>query len=271
MLITHTRREEMRLGVSHGGAAASYFNPGFSERDFESPWTFIHSVIFPPGSGIGQHSHTHAEEIFVTIDNAAQFTHNGRTAEVVGGAAVPLRSGESHGIYNHTDRDTWFFNFHCVDTVLEPKHEDFDDPRIGVELESTDRLPVGRFDRALLKPRRHHGGKGEVLFREVWGSRDFTTNFEYLCHILLPPDTSVGYHRHDLVEEAYMIMNGRGRITVNDETEEVVRGDAAPNLIGSAHGIYNHADEDLELFVVGVSLEKGKTDATDLGDDLAGR
>ena len=130
MRITHTRREEMHLGVSHGGAAASYFNPGFSERDFESPWTFIHSVIFPPGSGIGQHSHTHAEEIFVTIDNAAQFTHNGRTAEVVGGAAVPLRSGESHGIYNHTDRDTWFFNFHCVDTVREPKHEDFDDPRI---------------------------------------------------------------------------------------------------------------------------------------------
>ncbi len=271
MRITHTRRDEMHLGVSHGGAAASYFNPGFDATAFKSPWGFIHSVIFPPGSGIGQHSHTHAEEIFVTIDNAMQFTHNGRTAEVVGGAAVPLRSGESHGIYNHTDQDTWFFNFHCVDTVREPKHEDFDDPRIEVELESTDRLPVGRFDRALLKPRRHHGGRGEVLFREVWGSRDFQTNFEYLCHVLLPPGTSVGYHRHEIVDEAYMIMNGSGRMTVDEETAEVVRGDAIPNNMGGAHGIFNHTDEDLELFVVGVSLEKGRVDATDLGDDLAGR
>ena len=271
MLISHTRREEMRLGVSHGGAAASHFNPGFDSRAFQSPWGFIHSVIFPPGSGIGEHSHTYAEEIFVSIDNAMQFTHNGRTAEVVGGAAVPLRSGESHGIYNHTDQDTWFFNFHCVDTVREPKHEDFDDPRRDVVLESTDRLPVGRFDRSLLRPIRHHEGWGEVLFREVWGSRDFQTNFEYLCHILLPSGTSVGYHRHDLVEEAYMIMNGRGRMTVNDETEEVVRGDAIPNPLGGAHGIFNHTDEDLELFVVGVSLEKGKVDATDLGEDLSGR
>ena len=37
-----------------------------------------------------------------------------------------------------------------------------------------------------------------------------------------------------------MIMNGRGRITVDDETEEVVRGDAIPNRMGGAHGIYNH-------------------------------
>ena len=68
-----------------------------------------------------------------------------------------------------------------------------------------------------------------------------------------------------------MIMDGRGRMTVNDETEEVVRGDAIPNNMGGAHGIFNHTNEDLELFVVGVSLEKGKVDATDLGDDLAGR
>ena len=142
MRIAHVRREEMVLGVSHEGAGPSYFKSCF-DSDLERPWNFIHAVFFPPGSGIGHHTHTHAEEIFVSVDNAMQFTHNGRTAEVVGGAAVPLRSGESHGIYNHTDRDTLFFNFQCFDNTREPSSEDFGDNRVGVPLESIDRLPVG--------------------------------------------------------------------------------------------------------------------------------
>ena len=266
MRIAYVRREEMVLGVSHAGAAASYFKSCFEGADMETPWTFIHAVIFPPGSGIGHHTHLHAEEVFVSVDNAMQFTHNGRTAEVAGGAAVPLRSGESHAIYNHTDRETLFFNFHCVDTSRTPRAQDFDDDRVGVPLESTDRLPVGRFDRSLLQPVRCHGGRGEVGFREVWGTRDFSTNFEYLCHLLLPPGTSIGYHRHDTVEEAYMIMHGRGRVTVDGETAEVGRGDVIPNRLGGAHGISNHTAADLELFVVGVSVTKGQVDATDLGD-----
>ena len=270
MQIAHVRRQEMVLGVSHEGAAASYFKSCF-DRDLEWPWNFIHAVIFPPGSGIGHHSHTNSEEIFVSVDNAMQFTHNGRTAEVVGGAAVPLRSGESHGIYNHTDRDTLFFNFQCYDISREARSEDFGDDRVGVALESTDRLPVGRFDRSLLVPVRCHEGRGEVGFREVWGTRDFSTNFEYLNHLLLPPGASVGYHRHDGVQEAYIIMSGSGRVTVNEETAEVVRGDVIPNRLGGAHGICNHGAADLELFVVGVSRSKGQVDATALGDNLAAR
>ena len=108
-------------------------------------------------------------------------------------------------------------------------------------------------------------------FREVWGTRDFSTNFEYLSHLLLPPGASVGYHRHDGVQEAYIIMSGSGRVTVDEETAEVVRGDVAPNRLGGAHGIFNHGTTDLELFVVGVSRSKGQVDATDLGDDLTAR
>ena len=270
MRIAHVRREEMVLGVSHDGAAASYFKRCFDD-DLAHPWNFIDSVIFPPGSGIGHHSHTHSEEIFVSVDNAMQFTHNGRTAEVVGGAAVPLRSGESHRIYNHTDRDTLFFNFQCYDLSRTEISEDFGDDRVGAPLESTDRLPVGRFDRSLLVPVRSHGGSGEVGFREVWGTRDFSTNFEYLNHLLLPPGVSIGYHRHESVQEAYVIMSGSGRVTMDDETAEVVRGDVIPNRLGGAHGIYNHGAADLELFVVGVSRSKGEVDATGLGDDLAAR
>ena len=32
------------------------------------------------------------------------------------------------------------------------------------------------------------------------------------CHALLPPGTSIGYHRHQAIEETYVIINGSGRI-----------------------------------------------------------
>ena len=63
-------------------------------------------------------------------------------------------------------------------------------------------------------------------------------------------------------------MNGAGRVTVDDETADVQAGDAIPNRLGGAHGLYNHTQGDLELFIVGVCLEKGQIGWTDLQDNL---
>jgi len=271
MRIAHSIREEMSEGLSHDGAGPILFKSLWEPSDFQTPWVFVHAAILLPGGGIGHHRHDDSEEIFVTIDNAAQFTHNGRTAEVVGGAAVPLRCGESHAIYNHTDRETRFFNFHAVIADGGGQCTDFHDARVDVPLESTDRLPVGKFDRNLLHYSRLHEGKGEVGSREIWGPQDFRTNFAYLVHRLLPPHTSIGYHRHDAIEECYIIMNGSGRMTVDDETQEVIPGDAIPSRLSGAHGIYNHTQEELELFIVAVCMEKEKIDWTDLHNDLLQR
>ena len=65
----------------------------WGEDAFETPWWFVHYAVLPPGGGIGHHRHDECEEMFTILDNAAQFTHNGRTAEVVGGATVPCRKG----------------------------------------------------------------------------------------------------------------------------------------------------------------------------------
>jgi hypothetical protein len=50
--------------------------------------------------------------IFFCMDEAAhcEFIHNGKKAEVEGMACVPVRCGESHGIYNNSDRPFRFFN-----------------------------------------------------------------------------------------------------------------------------------------------------------------
>lgn len=272
MLIAHARREEMRqLEDVHQGAGSVLFGSLLDNDAFETPWHFAHAAFLLPGGGIGHHRHDHCEELFVTVDNAAQFTHNGRTTEVVGGAAVPLRMGESHAIYNHTDQETRWFNFHVVGSSGQSDSTDLGDDRADVELESAERLPVGRLDRHLLQYGPSHAGKGEVGSRQVWGPQDFQSNLGFLFHALMPPGTSVGYHRHDTIEECYVIISGSGRMTVDEETVEVFSGDLILNHLGGCHGIHNHGEEELEFIAVAVCKEKGQFDATNLGDDLLKR
>ena len=272
MRIANAKREEMQeLSGVHAGAGKILFNSLWGRADFETPFAFVHCAILLPGGGIGYHRHDDSEEIFIAVDNASQFTHNGRTAIVEGGATVPLRSGEVHAIYNHTDRETRWFNVHCVVPGGEPKSTDLGDDRVGAELESTDRLPVGRLDRSKLKYAQSHGGKGELGSRMVWGAEDFRSNFGFLVHCLIPPDTSIGYHSHKGVEEVYIIINGKGRMTVGDETQRVSQWDVVPSRLGDSHGLFNDTLEDLELLVVAVCADKGQFDATDLGDDLGQR
>jgi len=272
MRIARANRENMaELSGVHGGAGIILFNSLWDRADFETPFAFVHCAILLPGGGIGYHRHDDSEEIFIAVDNVSQFTHNGRTAIVEGGAAVPSRSGEIHAIYNHTDQETRWFNVHCVVPGGNPKSTDLGDDRVNSELESTDRLPVGRLDRNALKYAQAHGGKGKIGSRMVWQAEDFRSNFGFLAHCLLPPDTSIGYHRHDGIEECYIIIEGSGQMTVDDETQEVQQWDAIPSRLGGSHGLYNHTQEELELLVVAVCAEKGQFDAMDLGDDLSQR
>ena len=74
-----------------------------------------------------------------------------------------------------------------------------------------------------------HGGKGECGIRMVWDQQDFRNNWGFLAHVLLPAGVSIGYHRHDLMEETYVGINGSGRMTVDDETEVVYEGAVIPN------------------------------------------
>ena len=135
MRIAHARREEMQeIDKAHGGAGPVLFKSLWEKKDFQTDWWFVHSAYLLPGSGIGHHRHDRCEEIFVTIDNAAQFTHNGRTTQVEGGAAVPVRTGESHAIYNHTQQETRWFNFNVTLPGCPADATDFGDNRVHAPL-----------------------------------------------------------------------------------------------------------------------------------------
>jgi mannose-6-phosphate isomerase-like protein (cupin superfamily) len=123
-----------------------------------------------------------------------------------------------------------------------------------------------RLDRSLLSPLAAHLGHGEIEFRTIfdrqcssWGSID---------HVLVPPATSVGYHRNHNVEEVFVILTGKGRMRIEDEVVDVSVGDCIANPLGGAHGIVNPTEGSLEFLNFGVATGDEPADVTDLGDDL---
>ena len=73
------------------------------------------------------------------------------------------------------------------------------------------------------------------------------------------------------MEECYIIMEGGGRMTSDDETREVSSGDVILNPLGGTHGIYNPTQRNLELFALSVCMEKGAIDCVLLNEDLSDR
>jgi uncharacterized cupin superfamily protein len=108
----------------HEGAGEMQFEELFDTSAFDTNLLFLHRGVLPPKAGIGHHYHNQMEEMFVILDNEAQFTIDGRTSTLAGPAGAPCRMGRSHGIYNQTDRPTQWMNIAVAS--LKGKYDNFD-------------------------------------------------------------------------------------------------------------------------------------------------
>jgi mannose-6-phosphate isomerase-like protein (cupin superfamily) len=82
---------------------------------------------------------------------------------------------------------------------------------------------------------------------------DRTTSEIELCSLaeeVLPAGAAVGRHHHLETEEVYYLLEGRGRMTVGEETREVVAGDAVFIPRGQTHTLENTGTEPLRLLLV---------------------
>eukprot|EP01050_Picozoa_sp_SAG11_P004141 SAG11_NODE_257_length_11556_cov_8.547176_8_plen_349_part_00 len=275
-------------GISHGAAlpivggnpwrsrSHAQANAGIEARNgtstpfaLGSPWVFVYAGVMPPGSGVGLHTHTTCEEMFITLNNVCQFTHNNRTTQVAGACAVPVRCGETHGLHNPSATDETFFLDFNVSRVRDPHSRgqqgeatDLGDALANrsASLVSAEQLPIGRLDPTLLSPCASLlGGHGTVRFREVWGARDFSTNFTHLHHFSLPPHTSVGCFCREAVEEVWFVLSGRGVARVGELELELAPRDFVFVAAGRAQGMRNQSEsEPLELLSVGALLAESE-------------
>ncbi|EYF01008.1 cupin domain-containing protein [Chondromyces apiculatus] len=104
------------------------------------------------------------------------------------------------------------------------------------------------FQRALA----HHGG-APILFHRVADARSGAANWIDL--VIVPRGADIGLHTHgDGDEEVYVILAGRGRMTLDAHAFEVGPGHVVVNRPGGTHSLVNVGEDDLRLVVVDVRV-----------------
>ncbi len=269
-----------RITPSHNGAGVQFFeeligNAAFGKdmKIFETPVLFFHRCRIPPRSGIGEHLHRNMEEMYWGFNIPSEYTVDGRTALLPAGTSVVCQHNHSHGIFNTSLTDTLeFLNIAVQVWQGNPRGADYNDSLTTKTVESPAPFRWTALDRSLLTPEKNwRGGAGTVRVRRFYGPDMFTTPWEAMDHVVIPPKASIGYHRPVDVEEIFYILSGTGRFTLNSRSFDIRPDDAVPVTIGDAGGLFNTGTTNLELFIMTVAKVKGTVTIETLGDDLTRR
>lgn len=290
--IGHTDQSKAFAGKNvHQGTGTLYMQTLLG-RGAITGLNFMHHGPLMPKSSIGHHFHTNSDEMFLILDGDCEFTVNGQTALIKGPVGVPCKSGNSHAVYNPSNKPADWVNFNvavtnpAVTTGYGTASQGGGFPRMGGYNYSAD--PTGFFETAddrvgvtlekrptfistrqltqdLLRPVVNmDGGKDTVYYRRALGPGAFESNWAFVDHLLIPVGSSVGRHLHSGVDEVYLVIKGKGKVYVNDEWADIAYGDAVPVRAGEMHSLESTETDPLELIVYGVALEKGKLDVTDV-------
>ena len=101
---------------------------------------------------------------------------------------------------------------------------------------------------------RNHGGTGWIEFRRLLTSADFAAPVDFVDYTIIPPGSTIGWHRHDGTEEVYFIAAGAPRVKVEEEERRLKRGSIAVVHSGQSHQLINDSDEEVAIFVIQLRL-----------------
>ena len=99
-----------------------------------------------------------------------------------------------------------------------------------------------------------HGGSGPVDLYEIWGKSDFESGVDFIDRVVIPPNTTIGYHKHGNNEEMYIVLAGEGTMTIQGEPVAIKKGDMILNPAFGEHGLVNNSDTNIDLLVIQISI-----------------
>jgi mannose-6-phosphate isomerase-like protein (cupin superfamily) len=100
-----------------------------------------------------------------------------------------------------------------------------------------------------------HDGQGVVDLYEIWGRADFKSNVDFMDRVVIPPKSTIGYHKHGNNEEIYILLEGQGTMTIDNEPVAVKKGDMILNPAFGEHGLVNDSDSNIDLLVIQIGLK----------------
>lgn len=97
-----------------------------------------------------------------------------------------------------------------------------------------------------------HGCTGPVYFHDILTKDELMGHANLFGHIVIPPQSGIGWHVHQHETEPYFILKGHGIFTNPDGSEvEVSEGDVCTIEVGEGHAIRNASEtEDLEFIAL---------------------
>ncbi len=157
------------LSAVHAGAGTMEFTQLIGRTDLSTNFLYLHTGVIDPKSGIGHHFHHTIEEMYFILDGEAEFTVNGRTATIKAPAVVPCKMGDSHAIYNPTDKPIRWLNFAVSLEKARSDAFDLGDDRVGVTLEPVPSFVSARLEKEKLsaESRNPTFTGGGVLYRRL--------------------------------------------------------------------------------------------------------
>ncbi len=234
--------------------------PALGAAAFDDPRERIWVGVLEPGESIGpRRSWPGREEAWIVLDPGVAPAPGGSTKREEKGVLAGF-SGTVHGLANPGGAPIRYIRVEMGDDLAGNPPE--------TDLAGGASPEWAPLDPDMLDAVKAHGGMGEIRFRSLWEHDRFTTPWGFIHHVLVDPGTSVGYHRHQTVQECYLILSGTGVMKVDDAVFEAGPGACVPNRLGGAHGLAAR-NEPVEFINLGL-YTAGRFDATDLGDDLSG-
>ncbi len=198
---------------------------------------------FQAGMHEGYHSHTEKEQVYYIAKGRGKMKLDDKVYDVREGDAIHMQPYCMHQLIN--DSDEWLVHLN-ISAAVEREQQP-----ITVAIRSW------RDE----EPRNNHGAVGWTVFSEKGRFEHKTVReaplegFHNLTYRKLQPGKAEVAHDHEAKEHVYYVLEGRGKVMLDDSLHDIRDGDAIHIPPKTRHQLINDSDDWLDTVCISAILQ----------------